>query len=337
MYDLKDETWLEAQEATGAERFGIPLPRQNACAVIARATDGTSYNIYVFGGQSLSSSEVFKDLWVLSIPSFRWFLASTGGSYGPEGLQSMSCALVGGGRKMLVYGGLPLENSGACDRSGTYVFDLTTLQWDSVYEPNAGEYKIPKVIYDVIGGGPEGGATLLPEMGFTNLDMEAEFKKVIKKAQDSLVNGTSTSVDSGSGSSSPTGTLVASTQPNSSLQAGAKAGIAVGVVGGVILLAVGLLWLRKRGHGRNNAGHIVYPTELANQPDPRELPYNGPYASNAQELNSYMPSELGAGHGRGSMTYSQPRKPVPEQPSPPLGAREHEDMKVQVMGGTKAF
>jgi len=66
--------------------------------------------IYMFGGTKLGSEHKigYSDVWVLSIPSFRWFLVNDGvptSSGTPRGYEAMTCSVVGGGRKMLVYGG----------------------------------------------------------------------------------------------------------------------------------------------------------------------------------------------------------------------------------------
>lgn len=139
---------------------------------------------------------------------------------------------------------------------------MTTLTWQEVYDPNAREYQVPKVIYDVIGGGPDGGATLLPKNGMANSEMEATFKDIIGKAK-ATKNGVS---------------------------GGAIAGIVVGVFVGICLIISGILWFRKRSKtlpGVNDTSPTEMPTTLA----PGELhPYG--FASHPQELHAYMPNEM---------------------------------------------
>ena len=194
VYDLKNNYWRNSQPATAAdERYGIPQGRLNPCSVIARAKDGSSYNIYMFGGYSLDGNTGYGDVWVLSIPSFKWFLVNNGGSDAPgmpPSYEKMTCYVVGGGRRMLVYGGRtrPNENYNKCDPTSIHVFDMTNLLWEEVYDPNGGEYEVPEIIHKVIGGGPSGGATVLPTSGMANLDMEATFKDIIAKTKST--NGT---------------------------------------------------------------------------------------------------------------------------------------------------
>ena len=108
VYNLESAVWQNPQLATAAyELDSIPQPRRKTCSVIARAKDGSSYNIYMFGGTSLDWLTTYGDVWVLSIPSFRWFLVNTGSpatSGTPRSYLAMTCNIVGGGRTMLVYG-----------------------------------------------------------------------------------------------------------------------------------------------------------------------------------------------------------------------------------------
>ena len=187
VYDLKLGNWLMPQIATPANKTeGIPDERVKPCSVIARAKDGSSYNIYMFGGWAPGAGpndkRGYNDMWVLSIPSFKWFLVNTGTTGAPPKYEAMTCYIVGGGSKMLVYGGRARPDyEGKCDKTSIHVFDMTILMWEEVYDPTDGEYKVPKQIYDVIGGGPYSGATLFPENGMADSGMGAKFKDVIAK------------------------------------------------------------------------------------------------------------------------------------------------------------
>lgn len=188
---------------------------------------------------------------------------------------------------MLVYGGWDVED-GKCDRTGIHVFDMTKLMWEGVYDPNGGEYKVPKEIYEVIGGGPYGGATLLPENGMANSDMETKFGYTIKKPY--------------------------STEPatsKSGVPGGAIAGIVVGAFTGISVIFLGILWLRVRWRAGARSttlpGSTEFPlTEIATKLAPGELPPHDS-APLAQELLAYIPNEMASrgNEERTGATYQQ--------------------------------
>jgi len=323
IYDLKFSYWRNSQLATAAdERNAVPEPRVKPCSVIARAKDGSSYNIYMFGGWSPDGSVGYGDMWVLSIPSFKWFLVNTGLSTTtgtPANYEAMTCYIVGEGSKMLVYGGRTrtTDYQAECDRTSIHVFDMTRLVWEEVYDPRGGEYEVPKEIYDVIGGGPHGGATLLPKGGMANSDIEATFKDIITKTK--LNNGTTntntTSTSTGSNGSTAT--------PDSTVKKGSKskvsseviAGVVVGAFIGISLVFLGVWGLRKRSRARARRAGLpgsdgISPAEMSAALPPGELHSYG-FAPHPQELHAYMPDEMASSRDEGLMraSYYQPVKP----------------------------
>ena len=317
IYDLESRGWGDYQLATAADkRNAIPEPRTSPCSVIARAKDGSSYNIYMFGGsKGTNSSDGYNDMWVLSIPSFKWFLVNTGRSATgtPPNSKAMTCYIVGGGRKMLVYGGN--LGDGTCDRTDIHVFDMTNLTWEEDYDPSGGEYEVPKDIYEVIGGGPDGGATLLPEISMANSGMEAKFKDIIRKTS-GMVSINNTSTNTSLSDPSDPDVESDSTVKESSKSGGSGgviAGIVVGVFVGISLIVLGILLFLKQSKataggtglpGSNGIPPAEMPTMLA----PRELhPYSlAPYA---QELHAYMPNEMASSIQARDSCY-EPDKPV---------------------------
>ena len=287
VYDLQLDDWLRPQPATAAdEPKGIPEPRVKPCSVIARAKDGSSYNIYMFGGWTPkvdgNDTRGYNDIWVLSIPSFKWFLVNTGSpaSFVPPKYEGMTCYIVGGGSKMLVYGGRTRPNfEGACDKIAIHVFDMTTLMWEEAYDPIGGEYQVPKQIYDVIGGGPYGGATLFPEKGMANLGMGDQFKGIIVKTTNT--NSTSRGASGGT------------TQDSKSSKSGASSwiigGVVLGALIGIPLIILGTMGLlkrmkaRARGEARARGGDLPAsngkPLEMPSTLPPGELP---PYVPRMQ-------------------------------------------------------
>jgi len=309
IYDLERESWRETQTATAADnRIGIPEPRAKPCSVISRAKDGSSYNVYMFGGYSPDGAKGFAEVWILSIPSFKWFLVNTGLSSGaevPGTYEASTCHIVGGGRKLMVYGGRQRAQSfsAKCDRTSIHVFDMTTLEWEEVYNPDDGEYEVPEEIYKVIGGGPDGRATLLPEKGMANSDMEGKFKKIIDKIKEGSTNETATSTESDtlSESTSDTESDAVGGGSKNGLAAGAIAGIVVGAVIGLSLLVFAVFWIRKRSKTKHTMVDAFPPVaELSTAPPPQELDFS----PHVQELHGYMPQELGARTDDGTSYYA---------------------------------
>lgn len=308
IYDLASGVWRTTQFAAPAEeRIGIPEERQKPCAVMAQAKDGSSYNIYVYGGTELSTSSGLADVWVLSIPSFRWILVHTGAGNAPQGLESAACNIVGGGRKMIVYGGrhAPENLNGECEAGGTHVFDLTTLEWETTYDPDGEEYEVPSVIYNIIGGDAFGGATLLPKVGFANPDMEKKYEAKISEIKRSQNTNSPTSETTSSASDETP------SQEGSTLSAGAIAGIVIGAIFSITLIAMLLLWFRRSR--RNASGKIPSyrsPAEMAGESSAGEL--QPQITSPPQELySSYVPSEMPTlsqpEHTQSNVTYYEPK------------------------------
>ena len=70
VYDIASSTWYK--QSTSGPTPGI---RVNPCAVAVSAPDGSSTNIYMFGGQSLlpyGNQTQYNDMWILTLPSFTW-------------------------------------------------------------------------------------------------------------------------------------------------------------------------------------------------------------------------------------------------------------------------
>jgi hypothetical protein len=158
---------------------------------------GTSYNIYMFGGQDLSDNQTQRnDMWILSVPSFSWIEVKQNedkASKPPERSGHL-CQVWDG--QMIVLGGY---NSGlGCDTPGIYVFNMSSLGWSDQFTSVTGKnalqgfnpedksstgnplaqqvnqrgfgvgagiegsygYAVPDAVQSVIGGGATGGATL---------------------------------------------------------------------------------------------------------------------------------------------------------------------------------
>lgn len=172
VYDVANSTWYK-QSTTGKS----PPIRVNPCSVVVAAPDGSSFNVYLYGGQNLipfGEQTQYSDMWILTVPSFTWIQVNID-SQEPPARAGHSCVLWDA--QMVVIGGY-VGRDISCDSPGIYVFDTSTLQWKGSYDAlSAGDskaeevsrgssiirssygYKIPQAVQDVIGGNSDGGAT----------------------------------------------------------------------------------------------------------------------------------------------------------------------------------
>ncbi|KAI2465889.1 hypothetical protein F4781DRAFT_374879 [Annulohypoxylon bovei var. microspora] len=169
VYDIKTSTWYHQQTSGEA-----PQVRVNPCAVIYSASDASSFNIYMYGGQDLlpyGNQTGYTDIWILTIPSFTWVKVDTSTSTQPPARAGHQCAARDG--QMIVIGGY-VGTEIACDSPGIYSFDASNLKWKSSFDAAdhpadahsdnsvlAGSYgyKVPDVVQSVVGGSSDGGAT----------------------------------------------------------------------------------------------------------------------------------------------------------------------------------
>nr|POE51133.1 kelch repeat-containing protein [Quercus suber] len=194
VYDIAGSTWYK-QSTSGP----MPDVRVSPCAVTAAAPDGSSYQIHLWGGQALlpyGNQTQYNDMWILSLPSFTWIPVDQDGQSTPYGRSGHSCSVWNG--QMISVGGFVGNANLTCESPGIYVFDLSALQWvqqytaygvasgdlsDASATSRAGNpfnqqpaqianatsagglegsynYTVPEAVISVIGGGPNGGATL---------------------------------------------------------------------------------------------------------------------------------------------------------------------------------
>lgn len=176
VFDIAKSTWYK-QSTSGP----TPPIRVNPCAVAQSAPDGSSIQVYMYGGQNLvpAGSQIqYDDVWVLTLPSFTWIKVDTSNQSVPPARAGHTCnswnaqmVVVGG------YVGTQLE----CDTPGIYVFNLSSLTWENSYTALQGGnslnqqksqekdtnamggtygYEVPAAVQNVIGGSALGGATV---------------------------------------------------------------------------------------------------------------------------------------------------------------------------------
>lgn len=176
VYDIANSTWYK-QATTG----DTPKIRVNPCAVAASAEDGSSTQVYLYGGQNLipfGEQIQYDDMWILTIPSFTWIRVDMKGQSNPPARAGHTCNIWNS--QMVVTGGYVGQDL-SCDSPGVYVFDTSELTWKTKYTALAGGndlnqhpvqedspiglsgsygYKVPKAVQSVIGGDDQGRATV---------------------------------------------------------------------------------------------------------------------------------------------------------------------------------
>ena len=240
VYDVATSNWY-LQTTSG----NYPKQRVNPCAVAASAPDGSSTNIYMFGGQDLAGNQTeYQDMWILSVPSFSWIEVDTSKQSTPPGRSGHTCEIWDG--QMIMIGGQP-GNTTECEFPGVFVFDLTNLEWKNNFtaltggdpqnqqaaqsqNPNAlaGSYgyEVPAIVQSVIGGQSAGGATATNPMATPTSGPLATGAAIIYTVTESggsiLVTQTSAPGTSGTGATSSE----ASSGPNiPAIVAGTIAGV----------------------------------------------------------------------------------------------------------------
>ncbi|KEF62602.1 uncharacterized protein A1O9_00575 [Exophiala aquamarina CBS 119918] len=176
VYDIDSSTWYK-QATTGP----TPEIRVNPCAVAVSAADGSSTQVYMYGGQNLipaGEQKQYDDVWILTVPSFTWIRIDTSDQSVPPARAGHTCNVWNG--QMVVVGGYVGQDL-SCDSPGIYVFNTSSLAWQNSYvaletddslnrqtsqkhDPSALQgsfgYAVPKEVQSVIGGNAVGAATI---------------------------------------------------------------------------------------------------------------------------------------------------------------------------------
>ena len=157
---------------------------------------------------------------------------------GRSGRTAHTCHKVGS-RQMITVGGLLYPNLTSCDweSKGVAIYDLSTLNWGSVYSANAGAYQVPAPVVQSIGGTANGSAAMMrPRDDYATEELAALFNAT-------LLNPPSAG----------------------KLRGGAIAGVAVGAtVAGLLLVALTAFLVRRRYRRRQhcrNCAHGPPPVE----------------------------------------------------------------------------
>ncbi|KAJ5144651.1 hypothetical protein N7448_002043 [Penicillium atrosanguineum] len=246
VYDIASHTWW-MQKASGDP----PIDRTSFCAVVTESPDRSAFHITTYGGWSLTEQRSYEDVNILTIPSFQWIDATelskktnleqqVNSTIGRDGVSH--CQIYQGAQMVVLGGNIRAGAYSITDEECSNVFDptrvleLSTYKWQTNLDTNS-TYKVPSVIYDKIGGGATGGATItVPSAGFADATLASLIQKRVPNS------GISGSISSSSdGPSSTNSSSQGSNNTSSHVKTGAIAG---GVVGGVagLALIIALTW-----------------------------------------------------------------------------------------------
>ncbi|TVY88458.1 Kelch repeat-containing protein [Lachnellula willkommii] len=174
VYDIAKQSWYE-QDTTGS-----PGQLTQGCAVLASSQDGTSHNIYWYGGfDGINLSGNFSDdVWILSVPSFMWMKVYSGvSSHGRAGHRCIKPYP----DQMFVIGGYASYTGATptCVAGNVIqIFNLSSSDWITSYNPKIwSNYTVPSMIAAMIGGTGTGSATQTAPSpsGFANSSLTAVF------------------------------------------------------------------------------------------------------------------------------------------------------------------
>lgn len=156
VYDVAGGAWYQQPTSGG------PGQLTRGCAVVAPAQDGSSFNIYYYGGyDGLHVTGNFSDaVWVLSLPSFTWTKVAAGTT--SHGRAGHKCFMPYPDQMVVIGGYAPLTGiAPTCVEGGiVQVFNLSSATWMTGYDPAKwSNYTVPQAVTQNIGGTATGGAT----------------------------------------------------------------------------------------------------------------------------------------------------------------------------------
>ncbi|KAH8730040.1 hypothetical protein GQ44DRAFT_816576 [Phaeosphaeriaceae sp. PMI808] len=275
IYDINSGKWYN-QTATGQ----VPLSRRQFCAGVTWPEDRSSFNIYLYGGYGFGTPAAFDDVYILSLPSFKWVKGyPLGGTDSNQfGHGGCSANVMNKNQMMVIGGWFPNPTFGDCDAPdaqgqhnmvmGNNSGKAENGIWDK-YDPKLTTYAVPSLVVAVIGGGPTGGATVTAPATWDHNDL-----KVYYKLSPTAPTRAATRFIAGTATPSPTPT----DSPLKKKNIGAIAG---GTVGGlVILIAILSLILfclhrHKKAKKEQSREVPAPPAELAVTHFPHEMSTTG--------------------------------------------------------------
>jgi hypothetical protein len=155
VYDVAGNEWYQQPTSGG------PGQLTRGCAVVAPAQDGSSFNIYYYGGYDglHVTGDFSDDVWVLSLPSFSWTKVAAGKT--SHGRAGHKCFMPYPDQMIVIGGYAPLTGiAPKCVEDGiVQVFNLSSATWMTGYDPAKwSNYTVPQAVIKNIGGTATGGA-----------------------------------------------------------------------------------------------------------------------------------------------------------------------------------
>lgn len=156
IYDVACDKWYKQPTKDG------PGTRTRGCAVVAPASDHSSFNTYYGGFDGIHPKDNFyDDIWVLSLPSFTWTQINKGTAIHARAGQKCFLPYPD---QMMVFGGYAPKSDGSpscLDKGPVVIFNVTSGEWMDSYDPaEHGPYGVHVKVQAAIGGDASGGATV---------------------------------------------------------------------------------------------------------------------------------------------------------------------------------
>ncbi|KAF3920555.1 hypothetical protein ABW20_dc0109914 [Dactylellina cionopaga] len=153
---------LDTRKWYSQSTFGtyIPDSRMEHCIAVASAPDNSSHNIYMFGGSTASSflnrkaEEYHDELYILSIPSFRWIRRTFDASENsPVARIQHTCHVHG--KNLVILGGATQNTTDQCSYDEVNILDMASLKWVTNYQYSADQYTVPEIVMGSISNNGE--------------------------------------------------------------------------------------------------------------------------------------------------------------------------------------
>lgn len=150
VYDIQSKDWYNVT-ATG----DIPEDRSQFCAVVSASVDQSSFQVTIFGGWNVFTKDIFEDIYVLTVPSFRWIKVDAKDDFEANaGSKGHRCIIYKDAQMIVLGGSVKVDDDErACDTAHPplRVLDTSNYTWKKVFDPSI-EYRVPDIVTNVIGG-----------------------------------------------------------------------------------------------------------------------------------------------------------------------------------------
>ena len=310
IYDIESGFWF--RQETSALYDGFPIGRSDICAVVVPANDSSSYQIYMVSGMDDYNKHItLGEIWVLSVPSFKWFLMHTI----PEGFYGHSCHVVG--ENLVQIGGMETTSSGDISTCAPHmpatVYSLVTQNYTGRFDA-AGAKRlapVPSKVIRAIGGTSLGGAAITVPVVWSDLYLQYVFNPTLPRPSYSPSYVLADPPESKSNSTSPV--PIPPPDGGNDNKSAVIGGVVGGILGALVLGAATFFFARRRK--RSKATDSVLPEELPATAMYRNATYGKPeYEFGASPIfKQAAPAELTAGTRSELGTYHVSELEVPDQ------------------------